>query len=430
MIEINTLRPLVFLLLLFSLKGTSWSLEKEDGEGWSVKVTQITRGPKHHFYGYIGHVRNTPWNGNGRYLVGLQTDFQDHMPSASDSADIILIDTENDYSVEVLDQTRAWNFQQGTMLYWNPDSPDTQFLFNDRDPETGAVFTVLYDIEARKRVAVFRDPDHPVGNSGVAQEGGYFLGINYARLAWLRPVTGYPETYDWTVGVAHPKDDGIFKINLETGEQELLVSFDQLADAIRPTVPEVDRIPLFINHTLCSRSGNWIYFFARGNWTGEDVGKLPRINIPFTVRPDGTGLTLHDRHIGGHPEWAWDNLIIGRDGDNQILYDCVKKEIAGALGTPEIFPKPEGDVSLSPDGKWFVNGYGNREANRYVFYRLSDGLYFRSPAFDRNGYDQGELRNDPAPCWNRENNAILIPGFDEKDGTRQMFLLELVEPGE
>ena len=28
------------------------------------EVRQITQGPKHHFFGYIGHVQNIPWNGN------------------------------------------------------------------------------------------------------------------------------------------------------------------------------------------------------------------------------------------------------------------------------------------------------------------------------------------------------------------------------
>jgi hypothetical protein len=415
------------LMIGFLVHGAGAEKEAED---WSVEVTQITHGPLHHFYGYIGHVRNTPWNGNGRYLIGLQTDFQERMPTARDAADIVLIDTQNNFSVEVLDQTRAWNFQQGTMLYWNPVNPDTQFLFNDRDPETGEVFAVLYDIEKRARVRTYRDPEHPVGNSGVAQEGGYFLGINYARLARLRPVTGYPESYDWTVDVEHPQDDGIFKIDLETGQQELLVSYHRIAEALRPQVLDIDNIPLFINHTLCSRSGDWIYFFARGNWEGPDREKFSRIDRPFTVRPDGSDLTLHERHIGGHPEWAWDNLLIGRSGKDQILYDCVKKEIAGTLGNPEIFPKPEGDVALSPDGEWLVNGYSDGTANRYVFYRPRDGLHFRSPSFDQRGYVKGDLRNDPAPCWNREGNAILIPGFDEKDGTRQMYLLEMVEPVE
>jgi hypothetical protein len=39
---------------------------------------QITLGPKHHFFSYIGHVRKIPWNCSGRNSVALRTDFQHH----------------------------------------------------------------------------------------------------------------------------------------------------------------------------------------------------------------------------------------------------------------------------------------------------------------------------------------------------------------
>ena len=76
------------------------------------------------------------------------------------------------------------------MLYWNPEAPETQFFFNDRDPKTNHVFCVLFDVSKGKRVEEYRFSDTPIGNSGVAQNGGFFLGINYGRLARLRPVTG------------------------------------------------------------------------------------------------------------------------------------------------------------------------------------------------------------------------------------------------
>ena len=67
------------------------------------------------------------------------------MPGAGEPSDVCLLDTHNDYAVEKVDETQGWNPQQGTMFYWNPSAPETQFFFNDRDPDTGKVFTVLYD---------------------------------------------------------------------------------------------------------------------------------------------------------------------------------------------------------------------------------------------------------------------------------------------
>lgn len=383
-----------------------------------VSVAPLTSGPKQHFFGYIGHVRTIPWNQSGRYIVALQTEFQDHMPRPEDAAEIILIDTQQDNAITVVERSRAWNPQQGTMLYWNPQKAETQFFFNDRDPATNEVFCVLYDIEARKRVAEYRCNGTPFGNSGVAQNG-WFLGLNYARMARLRPVTGYPAAHDWTVGVAQPENDGIFKVNVATQEMKLLVSFKQMADALRATHPEVDGRELFINHTLWNRDNDRIFFFVRG-----DFDKPKRCNIPCAMNADGTGIRPLEMFIGGHPDWEQGHRMIGQKDDRQILYDTDAMKIVGDLGSAELFPKPGGDVALSPDGKWFVNGHGDKGKNYYTILSRSDGGWVRSPGFDQGSYISGDLRLDPGPLWNRESSQLLVPGMG-KDGTRQLFILTI-----
>ena len=387
-----------------------------------LQATQITHGPQHHFFGYIGHVGNTPWNGNGQYLVALRTNFQDHMPAKDEAADIVLLDAQNNYAVTKIEETRAWNFQQGTMFYWNPDAPDTQLFFNDRDPETNHVFTVLYDIAKKSRIREFRFDDTPFANGGVAQKGGFFLGLNYARLAWLRPVTGYPDAYDWTEGVLHPKDDGLFKVDIPTGEKSLLVSYHQLAEALRTTRPDVDTKALFINHTLNNRDGDRIYFYARGDFEVKDE----RIDVPFTINSDGTGLTMHEMHIGGHPEWGGGHFVIGSYSGKQVAYDTDTKKIARELGDSSIFPKPGGDVALSPSGEWLVNGARKGNGNTYVFQNGIDGRVLRSGVYPIDKWTEGPLRIDPAPTWNRDSSAIAFPALaDDDTRTRQIFLMKL-----
>lgn len=408
------MNPLILLLLLFTILCTSHAADAP-----RLTITPLTTGPKQHFFGYIGHVRTIPWNQSGRYIVAMQTDFQDHMPRPEDAADIIIIDTQNSNTITVLDRSRAWNPQQGTMLYWNPQQAETQFFFNDRDPATHEVFCVLYDIQSRKRIAEYRCKGTPFGNSGVAQNGGSFLGLNYARMARLRPVTGYPAAHDWTIGMAQPENDGIFKASIATQETRLLISFKQLADALRSTHPEVDGKELFINHTLWNRDDDRIFFFVRG-----DFDKPDRCNIPCIMNADGTGIRPLEMFIGGHPDWESAHRMIGQKDDRQIIYDTDTMKIVSDLGTPEIFPKPGGDVALSPDGKWFVNGHGDKGKNHYTILRRSDGAWVRSPAFDQGTYTSGDLRLDPGPLWNRTSNQLLVPGLTN-DCTRQLFILTI-----
>ena len=152
--------------------------------------------------------------------------------------------------------------------------------------------------------------------------------------------------------------------------------------------------------------------------------KGDKVNTPCSIHADGSGLTLHDQFIGGHPEWAEGSLVIGREGKRQVLYDVDKRQLVGQLGTPEIFPNPEGDISLSPSGEWFVNGYKKGNENYYSVYRRSDGAFVRSEGLDKGAYG-GDIRIDPAPRWNRTNDAILVPGI-AANGTRQMFMIRVV----
>ena len=93
------------------------------------EVRQLTFGPAHHFYGYIGHVGNSPYSADGRHLVALRTTFQDRMPGPEDAADIVLLDATRNYAETKVEETRGWNPQQGAMIYWNPDQPSRQFFF-------------------------------------------------------------------------------------------------------------------------------------------------------------------------------------------------------------------------------------------------------------------------------------------------------------
>lgn len=380
---------------------------------------QITSGPENHLFGYIGHVGTIPWNASGRYIVALRTEFVDRMPGPDDPAEIILLDAEDDYAVRAVDTSRGWNVQQGTMLYWNPADPENQFFFNDRDPETGKVFCVLYDISEGRRVREYRFEDTPVGNGGVAFDGKHFAAINYARMARLRRVTGYPGAWDWTEGVSAPDDDGVFLVDVETGEKRLLVSFRQLAEALRRERPEIDSMPLFINHTLWSRTGDRLFFFARANF-----GKPGRLNASFTIARDGSDLRRQQTHIGGHPEWDAGSRMIGSIAKRQAVFDVDSQKLVELIGDRELFPDPEGDIALSPDLEWLANGYKDDGKVYYVVHNRRTGTTFRSPGYDLFGRVSGDLRCDPAPRWNRTGDRLLIPSMME-DGTRQMFVMRM-----
>jgi hypothetical protein len=86
--------PCPLFVFLFALAvGCPLSFGGESGHV-NLTIEQITFGPKHHFFGYIGQSQTIPWNASGRYILALRVGFHDHMPEPHEAAEIVLIDTE------------------------------------------------------------------------------------------------------------------------------------------------------------------------------------------------------------------------------------------------------------------------------------------------------------------------------------------------
>jgi hypothetical protein len=201
------------------------------------------------------------------------------------------------------------------------------------------------------------------------------------------------------------------------------VSFRRLADALRAEHPDVDQKELFINRTLWSSNDERIFFSVRGDFE-RPAGRL---DVPLTVRADGSDLRPLAMHLVGHVDWESDRCLIGAGG-SQVLYDVVAQQVTGPLGGPGVFPRPGGDIALSPDGAWFVNGHGAGGKNYYPILRRGDAAWTRTSGLDQGGYTSGELRIDPSPCWNREGTRILVVAVDARH-TRQIRLITENAPG-
>ena len=105
------------------------------------------------------------------------------------------------------------------MLHWLPTAPDRKIIYNDRAGDR-FVSVVMDVFSGEKRVL-----SRPV--AGLTNDGRKAFSLNYAAHAPVPPVVGYAGVDDPKIDVPHPEDDGLFLLDLETGESELLVSFAQ-----------------------------------------------------------------------------------------------------------------------------------------------------------------------------------------------------------
>jgi hypothetical protein len=193
-----------------------------------------------------------------------------------------------------------------------------------------------------------------------------------------------------------------------------------MRDALKERHPRIVDKALFINHTLWNRDGNRLFFFVRGDFGNRE----DRINVPMTIRADGTGLTEQKIFIGGHPEWEFGARMIGEVDESLVIYDTERQEVVETIGSSEVFPDAGGDTALSPDGKWIVNGWSQGAVTRYTLLRRADGAWIHTSEFQRGSYTSGDLRIDSSPTWNRASSQVAVPGLAE-DGTRQMFVITI-----
>ena len=144
------------------------------------------------------------------------------------------------------------------------------------------------------------------------------------------------------------------------------------------------------------------------------------------MNADGTGLR-RQQYIGGHPEWDEGHVLIGSADDRQIRYDTDSRQVIGPLADKPIFPEPGGDIALSPNAKWFVNGHKRKDAGRnfYTFLHRPTGRVISTKGFPIGEWTSGTLRIDPSPCWNRTGDRILFGALDESGETRQLYVLKL-----
>src|SRR5262245_57617999 len=89
-----------------------------ENETWcDVPLRAITHPPRHHYFGYYD---KTCWDGSGRHVVCLESEFLDRPQAGDDVATIGVVDLEDGDRFRPIARTRAWNWQQGAMLHWLP----------------------------------------------------------------------------------------------------------------------------------------------------------------------------------------------------------------------------------------------------------------------------------------------------------------------
>jgi len=384
----------------------------EEASGLSLPAVAVTRGPKHHFFGYYDKHQ---WDATGRYLLCQEVSFMDHPPQAEDEITVGMVDLREGNRWIPLATTKAWCWQQGTMLQWLGSAPERLIIHNDREGDQ--FIAVIRDVHTGKT----RKLPRPV--YAVSPDGKEAVSINFARLHRTRPGYGYAGGADTWENENHPKEDGIFCMDLETGRNRLVISLDQIA-RFKPD-ETMAGCQHWFNHLLYNPDGSRLIFLHR--WRKPTGGWWTRM---FTAAPDGSDLHLvADHEMVSHFIWrdpkhilAWSREPRPGRGDRYHLYTDRSDEIE-VVG--EGILTSDGHCSYSPDKRWILTDtYPDRDRFRtLILYNVQErrrvdiGRFFAPKELD------GEIRCDLHPRWSRDGKWVCIDSVHE--GSRQVYLLDV-----
>ncbi|PAW79640.1 MAG: hypothetical protein B9S32_03640 [Verrucomicrobia bacterium Tous-C9LFEB] len=374
----------------------------------TLTATPITRGPRHHFFGYYD---KSCWDASGRWILGLETMFMDHPPKPSDVATIGMIDTASDCAWTPLAETTAWNWQQSCMLQWLGKT--RKIIFNDR--RDGQFISRILDTATGTEQVINR----PV--YGVDPTGTRAVSANFSRLHHQRPGYGYAGIPDPWEYVNVPEDDGIYAIDLVTGKNRLVLTIAEAA-AFQPLPEFGGKIHRF-NHLQFNTSGKRFAFLHRYKTPDEEVGCTRLMTLNF----DGSDLhCLSDHGFVSHYDWCGTNSILAwarrhEIGNHYYLFQDRTSQFK-ILGKESF--DCDGHCSFSPDQGWVLTDtYPDAEHYRTLVLfdrqegeRIDIGRFYSPPM-------EWQIRCDLHPRWSRDGRKVCIDSIHE--GMRQMYVLDV-----
>jgi hypothetical protein len=310
-----------------------------------------------------------------------------------DEVEIVALD-QKEAAFFKLGSSRAWNWQQGSMTQWVPGRDDIIIHNCIRNGELGCRLVELPGGGEAGFLGMPIQTLHP--NQPQA------LSLNYRRLMRLRPDYGYRTDVDNFQPGMHLSDDGIWLLNLESGESRLVFSLAELAERPGPGMVNADHK---VNHAIYSRSGTRFVFMHR--WLGPQ-GKFSRL---YSARSDGSDLTLlMESRLVSHYHWRDEDTLVvyGRAGEanHYYLVNAADGDLA-PLAPEKLDGFGDGHCSFSPDGRWIVSDtYPDKSRVQTLFLFKPDtgdleiiGGFLAPPAF--NGPERCDLhpRFSPDGRW-------------------------------
>ena len=365
--------------------------------------------------------------------------------------------------------TTAWNWQMGAQLQWleyrgEPGDPGRKIIYNIRRADLSS----LPVFEGTDEGAGPRNPPYPEFRSVVhdsergenrvlplpvyvvSPDSRYALCVDYSRFQVTHRTIGYPGAGAEPELRPAPSDDGIWRMDLETGDFELVLSLGDLMNHEHRA--SMDRAVHWVTHVEVSPDSSRVVFIHR--WTERVEDELCFLHRLYTMNPDGSNLFLlecsdhpipqlaedFDPDAAGvfdwqkspyqisHPSWKDNNhIIIWSPHGGKIAYHLYTDETSDVEVIGEGILTQNGHMTYRRgDERWLLTDtYPDAATNERLLMLFhteertcrSLGTYYTPPELGKDN------RCDLHPRWNPDCTSLNIDSVHE--GTRQQYIIDI-----
>jgi hypothetical protein len=290
---------------------------------------------------------------------------------------------------ETIDSTTAWNFQQGARLQWLPGRTDT-IVFNAI--ENGRAVSVFRNVlNGARRVL-------PGAVYALSPDGKVSITPNFTTLAHRWKAYGYNPLLANAL-IKDPAQDGLWHLNLETGQERLFISTKRVAEHNADTTNDSARH--FLCHPLFSPDGSRIVFLHR--YFHADGGLITRM---FVTDREAKDLVLLAKEMVSHFDWLDNKTLVVWTRFSGFLAHMRSNEwsrsrwLSGPLQLARRFR-----------GRW------KKKLLSEAYYRLS----VENPT-DRVRFGWPNLEKDGHPMVARTHGWMVTDRYPDRSGTLPLIL--------
>ncbi len=246
---------------------------------------------------FFGYYDISPFSSNGKYLLANHAPQKNVRPASEDRITLGYYDLQSAaHEFVELGETTTWCWQQGCRLQWYPAHSNDQVIYNRL--VDGKYGCEIQNIHTKEVLHKYSRPIY-----SVSQDGKWGLSLNFSRLQRLRPGYGYMTLPDPSEGISAPTNDGIWHIDMETGNEELLFSIHDIM-LLKPAGIFANGEHYF-NHICFNPDGNRFMFF---HLCKENSRRMSRL-LTADINGDNTCI-LEDERTVSHYTWKTNTELL------------------------------------------------------------------------------------------------------------------------